>query len=92
MVADNHVVTYLHEVIDFRSSADDRWPKGSAVDGDIRADFNIVPNDYAADLRHFKMHALIKDIAEAVRTNDGSGMDSNPIAQFRAGIKNDVGK
>src|SRR5690349_4325755 len=92
MLPDGDVVGDLNEVIDFGSSANDGRPQGTAIDRHIGADFDVVANDYVADLRHLAMRAGIRNVAEAIRTNDAAGMDAHAMTEFGAGIEGDVGK
>ena len=64
----------------------------AAVNGDVRADFDVVADDDAADLRHLAMHALVLHVTEAVRADDRAGMDAHAAADLRLRIKGDVRK
>src|SRR5262245_53655522 len=92
MFTDDDVVRNLDEVIDFRAASDDGRTERAAIDGDIRADFDVVINDYISNLRHFLMRALIEDIAEAVRANDTAGMNEHAVSDLRSGVNDDIGE
>src|ERR1700689_1086533 len=80
MPADPDVVSDLHEVVDLRPLADDSIARCAAVDRRIRADFHIVLDDDAADLRHLRMSQGSDDKAETVLADRRSGMDDDPVS------------
>ena len=51
MPSNHHVVPDLHEIINFRAFPDHRVAQGAPVDRRIGADFDVVLDDHAADLR-----------------------------------------
>src|SRR5579872_677638 len=80
MPADHHVVGDLHQIVDFRPLADDRVAIGAAVDRRAGADLDIVLNDDAADLRHFRVAARPHGEAESVLADMDAGMDDDAVA------------
>ncbi len=66
MTADDDVVPQLYEIINFRALADDSIVKSAAVDGSVGADFDVVLNDHATDLRHFEVTLRPHREAESV--------------------------
>jgi len=47
-------MTNLHEIIDLRTAFNSGFARGSAIDGRVRANFDIVFDHHAADLRNFQ--------------------------------------
>ena len=86
------VVRDLDEVIDLRALADNGRPERAAINRHVGAEFHIVANDHVADLRHLAMDAVIEHVAEAVRADDGAGVDAHAIADLGVGIERDVGE
>lgn len=56
---DNDVVCYLYEVVDLGALANHSRAKRGAVDGDIRADLNVVMNHHIARLQNLAVTPLI---------------------------------
>jgi hypothetical protein len=50
-------VPELDQIINFGAFADDRVAESAAVDSGIGADFDVVLNDYAAELGDFEVAA-----------------------------------
>ena len=69
---DNDVVPDLHQVVYFGSLADDSRPERAAINGHVRADFDVVAKDDLADLRHLAVNAPIENVAEAIRADDAA--------------------
>src|SRR5207244_685152 len=84
------VMAHLDEVIDLGPRADGGRAKGAAVDGGARADFHVGADVHAALLRHLGVAAVLEPVAEAIRTQDGIGMNHRPSADARAVIKDRV--
>src|SRR5829696_154009 len=80
MTADAHIVADLHQIVDLGALADYGVADRAAVDGRAGADFHIVLNDDASDLRHFRMRALIQHVAEAVLADMTAGVDDDAVA------------
>ena len=55
MAADARVVPDLDQIINFGALAHDRIAESAAIDRRIRADFDIVLDDDAAELRNFEV-------------------------------------
>jgi hypothetical protein len=92
MFANAHVVSNLDEVVNFGAIANSRRAKRAAIHGDIRADLDVVTNDDISNLWDFAVDALVKHVAEAVRTNHGAGMNADAFADLSGGINGDVRK
>ena len=92
MLAHGHVVRDLDEVIDLGAFADDGRPERAAVNRHIRAQLHVVADDHIADLGHLAMDAVIEHVAEAIRADDGAGVDAHAVADLGAGIERDVGE
>ena len=74
------VVTDVHEIVDLRAVADDRRAHRRAVDAVMRADLDIVLEHDVADLRHLRMHAVLRRETETVRADDGRAVDDAALA------------
>src|SRR5688572_6978369 len=59
---DHHVVPDLHQIVDFRSLADDRAAEPRPIDCGVRTNLNIVADRNNADLRDLLVTALHKVI------------------------------
>ena len=81
--ADDDVVRDLHKIVDLGALADDGVAGRAAVDRDVGADFHVVLNDDAADLRDFPMALRRRQIAEPVLADAGAGMDDHAVADQR---------
>ena len=64
--ANARVVPDLDQIINFGALADDRVAESAAIDRRVRADFHIVLDDDAAELRYFEVARRAADVAEAV--------------------------
>src|SRR6185503_10165054 len=92
MFSDHHIVGDLHQVVDFRTLADDRWTQGAAIDGDVRADFNVVVNHRAPHLGHLAVDAFVEHVTKPIRSNDGSRVNAHALADLTARVNYDIGK
>src|SRR5258705_13601891 len=75
MLANLHVVPDVDKIVEFDALGDAGVVQRAAIDGRVRADFDIVRNLHDADLRKFPVAAIAIDIAETVRANDCSRMN-----------------
>ena len=87
-----HVVADVHEVVDLRAAADAGFVERAAVDGRVSADFDVVFDHQAADLRGlFVASGLgIADVAEALTAEDGSSLHDDAVAESCARVDGDV--
>src|SRR5664279_4941971 len=83
--ADADIVAYLHQVVDLGALADHGVANGAAVDGGTGADFDIVLNDDAPDLRHLEVALSSHHEAEAVLTDLAARMNDDAIPEQRVG-------
>src|SRR6185437_2253611 len=83
VTADADVMADLDQVVDLAALANDRVANGAAVDGGTGADFDIVLNNDAADLRDLQMAAAAHHEAEAVLPDLAARMDDDAIADQR---------
>src|SRR3982751_6106824 len=83
IAADANVMGDLHQIVDLGPLTDDRIRHGAAIDGRVRADFDIVLNDNAADLRHTLRAFGAADKAEAVLADPGAAMNDDAVADQR---------
>src|SRR5262245_27060425 len=87
MLADDHVVRNLHQVINLRAIADHRRTQRTAVNRDVRADLHVVVNDDIANLGNLAMDAFIKHVAEAIAADHRSSMNRDAVADLCARIQ-----
>src|SRR5439155_24781337 len=73
-------VADLREVVDLGPAADARGGELGAVDAHARADLHVVLNDDRADLRDLGVLRSVPAIAEAIRADDGAGVNDDPVA------------
>ena len=90
MPAHDHVVRHMDEVVDLRAFANDGGAERAAVNGGIGADLDVVVDDDIAELKHFPVAALVQHVTEAVRADDGAGMDGDAMAELRSPIQDDI--
>ena len=81
--SNHHVVADLHEIVDFRTFANDGRSEASPVDGGIRANLHIVVDANEADLRHLSVLSVFQLVTETIRADDRSRMDANPSPYAR---------
>src|SRR5262245_14227687 len=79
MPPNGNIVANLHQIIDLGSLADHGVAIGTAVDRAASADFHVVLDDDAADLRHFRMAVPAERIAEAVLAETAAGMNDHAV-------------
>src|SRR6185369_16861547 len=80
MPANAHIVAHLHQVVDLGALANDGVANGSAVHGRSGSDFDVVLDDNAANLRHFKMSLSPHHKAEPVLPYVASRMYNDLVA------------
>src|SRR5665213_1657322 len=85
VATDTYVMADLDQVVDFCALADHGIANGATIDGSAGADFDIVLDDDACDLRNFQMAAGAHHKAEAVLADLATRMDDNAIADQRVG-------
>ena len=85
MTADDAIMANLAKIIDLGSFTDHSVAHSTAVNLGPGANFNIIVNDHAANLRHFNVPIGARHIAEAVLANVAAGMDNDAVADMRIG-------
>src|SRR5690349_14399816 len=85
MLSDDYVMAYLHLIINLRAVADDGVRPGAAVYRSARADFHIVADDDAAELRQFYVAFFAEREAEPVLPDMHAGVDDDAPAHLRVG-------
>ena len=90
ILPDIDIVPDLNKIIDFRAAADACDTAASPVDGTVGADFNIVFDNDRSNLRNLAVFAAALEVAEAVRSDRGVGMNQDPIANGCTLADNDV--
>lgn len=90
VVADDNVVRYLAEIVDLDAVADDGGLHFSAVYGGVRADFDIVADDYVSEVLDLLPCAVrLRCIAETVGSDDAVGVKDNVVSDNHAWINAD---
>ena len=59
MLANDHVVTNLDEIVDFRATADLSVAQGAPVNRAIGPNLDVILDDHSADLRNLAVVILI---------------------------------
>jgi hypothetical protein len=87
------VMSDLDEIVDLRAASNPGLVQGRAIDGRVRADFDIVFDDDATTLSHRDgTTGFVRHVAEAVRAEHDSGLkydaipDSSVFTQNSAGV------
>ena len=90
--SDLAVVANVNQIIDFRASPDAGCVEGSAVDGGVGADLDIVFDFQTSDLRKLFITAsrLVTHIAEAVAAKHCAGVDDYAVSKTHARINRHV--
>src|SRR5689334_4377532 len=81
MPSNDHVVPDLHEIINFRALADDRIMQRPPIDRGVGADFDMVLDHHAADLRQFQVAAQAHGEAKAVLADRHAGVDGDMVTE-----------
>jgi len=86
-------MTDMDQVINLRTATDASYLKGSAVDSGVGADFDLIFDFEAPNLRELLvMSSLpISHITETVAAEDGSGVNDNTVTDTCAGVERNVG-
>ena len=74
MLTNNDVMRNLHQVVDTHAIFNDRVVDCTPIDCRIRANFDIVADDHAAQLRHLDPAILRHCVAETVCSDHGAGV------------------
>ena len=69
MRANLHVMRYLNQVVELDPLTNDRVFERTAINGCASADFHIVSDQYAANLRNFLPPVFGRCIAKTIRAN-----------------------
>src|SRR6185312_12120449 len=85
MPANADIVTYLNQVVDLRSLANDGILDSTAVYGRSCADLDVVLYDHAAHLWHFEVAFSSHHKSKPILTNLAAGMNNDTIAYQRIG-------
>src|SRR5262249_5738490 len=84
--ADLDIVRDLYQVIDFGSGADPRGSQRTTVDRGVASDLDIIFNHNLSNLRKFLVPLSVKNITKSVRTDNHSGVQCDPTANFRTWV------
>ena len=80
-----YVVSDVNEIVHFRASPDYRLIEGPAIDRGICADFHVILNFDLADLWKFPTLPAIGNVAKAIRSDHGAGMQDHAIREAGTG-------
>src|SRR3989339_15470 len=78
-VPDFNIVRNMDKIICFDPIADDGGTESSPVNGVACSYFSIISNGYISGVNEFPMFVAILCKSESIGTDDGSGMDNNPL-------------
>src|SRR6185437_2336516 len=84
--ADPHVVADLNEIVDARSRADHRVVDAAAIDRRVRADFHVVANYTASDVRNLLVPSVSEYVAKPVARDPCSRVDRTPGADLATAV------
>src|SRR5262245_28013447 len=79
VTSNRHVVRDLHQIVDLGSLPDHGVTNGPAIDSGVGADFDIVLDNDAPNLRHLVGSARAWHIAKAILANRAARMDDDPV-------------
>src|SRR5438067_13934149 len=85
--ADLHVVSDMHQNIDFNAFSNPRIVQRAAIDRGVRADLHVITYFHDTSLRKFPVPAFAKGVAEAVRSQNSSRVNLDAITYPRVRIK-----
>src|SRR5690606_13877695 len=89
--ADLHVVPDLNQVVDLGAATDPRRPTDAPIHRDVGADLHVVLNQHRADVRHFAVLAVDRDVTKAVAADHGARVDDDGLANGDPIHHGDVG-
>src|SRR5208337_1809430 len=86
------VVADVHEVVDLGAAADAGFVESAAVDGGVGADFHIVFDRQASNLRELLVTSGlgIADVAEARTAEDSASLHDDTVAESCAWVDGNV--
>src|SRR5215813_7180154 len=90
-LADITVVTDVNQVVQLCPFTDSRSPERSAIDCGVRTHFNIIFDDYRADLRKLVIAEIAANVAEAVGADYHAGVQNDAIADRYTVFEEHVG-
>src|SRR5262245_51758131 len=77
VLADGYIVGNLDQVIDLRAFADNGWAQGTAVNGYVGPDLDVVAQYYVPDLRHLAVKTRIQHVTKAISADDAPRVNSD---------------
>src|SRR5207253_11079636 len=86
VLAHDDVMRDLNKVIYLGAFADDGRSQRAAINGDISADLNVVPEDDLADLGYLVMDTRVKYVTKTVGADYRAGVNADAMADFGARI------
>jgi hypothetical protein len=92
MFVDDDIVGDLYQVINLGASADFGVSERAPIDSAVGPNLDVIFDDDSANLWDFPMVILIENIAKSIRSDHGSGVNANAIAQFAFAVNTDVGE
>ena len=79
MLPDDHVVSHLHQIVDFRPFANQRLAEPRTVNRAVGANFHVVFNHDVSNLRHFLVTTLDELVSEPIRADHDARLKSYAI-------------
>ena len=80
MFSDDHVVGDHDQVVNLRPFLNPGAAKAGAVNGGVRADFDIIVDLHNADLGNFDVAPVFEFVTEPVAADDGAAVDNDAVA------------
>ena len=90
MRTDYAIMRNLHQIINFDIVLDHGIGQRTPINRGIRADFHVIANHHAANLRNFLPAIARRGKAKAIRANHRTGMNHTTLANFTTLINRDV--
>src|SRR6266404_231051 len=75
------VVAHMYQIIQFRPTADPCATQGGAIYTRVSAEFDLVFDNYGADLRKLVIAHVVAHVAKTIGPNADAGMKNHVMAQ-----------
>src|ERR1051325_9704633 len=92
MASDDDVVRDMDQVVYLGSLPNERRAKGASINSGIGADLDIIADNDVAQLKHFAVASFVKDVAEAVRSDDRACVNDHATPYLRLSVKDNIRK
>ena len=84
ILAHNHIVSNVNQIIGLHTPLDPGLPKGGSVDGVTSADLHIIIDLNNTDLGNLVVLIAIRRKAKAIAADHGTSLDQNPASDSAA--------